>query len=602
MGWATLFRLGRRFLPGNTLVLAKSTVTFAAAYGATIPVFDQFGGGLTAEGETLSLIQPGGALGPDVVVDRVRYETNAPWPVVGSYQGASLQLVDPAQDNSRVSNWAVSQGSPAATPGARNNVAASLTPYPALWLNEVVADNLTGATDDFGARGPWVELYNSGTNSISLDQFYLASSYTNLGQWAFPAGATISPGQFLLVWADGQSSETAGTNLHANFRLTGGTGSVVLSTLLSNQVQIVDYLNYQDLPSDQSYGDVPDGQPFYRQEMFFATPRQTNSNAQPPITVVINEWLAANSAASGIVDPADGHYNDWFELYNPSTNAANLAGCFLTDDPTSTTKFQIPSGFVVAPAGFLLVWADKEPAQNTNGQDLHVNFRLNKGGEFIGLFAADGSLVSSVAYGPQTENVSQGHFPDGSGLLYFMPVPTPGSPNRIPNTAPILATIPAQLIYDGQMLRFSASATDNEIATQTLTFSLGPGAPVGASINPTTGAFTWLAQASDLPATNSVTIQVTDNGVPPLSDTKTFAVVVLSPPPLIGTLQPTDGMVTLSFSSLPGQVYQLEVKDSLNAPTWSPLGAPLTGTGEVLAVSDALSGQAQRFYRLVVLP
>ena len=45
-------------------------------------------GNLQNEGETLSLIQPGS---PEVVVDRVRYEANAPWPASpGQVPGVSL--------------------------------------------------------------------------------------------------------------------------------------------------------------------------------------------------------------------------------------------------------------------------------------------------------------------------------------------------------------------------------------------------------------------------------------------------------------------------------------------------------------------------------
>ena len=46
----------------------------------------------------------------------------------------------------------------------------------------------------------------------------------------------------------------------------------------------------------------------------------------------INEWMASNSAESGILDPADGDADDWIELYNPTANAVSLAGWALSDD------------------------------------------------------------------------------------------------------------------------------------------------------------------------------------------------------------------------------------------------------------------------------
>ncbi|MGA2853583.1 MAG: lamin tail domain-containing protein, partial [Verrucomicrobiota bacterium] len=204
-GW-TVNGLGYTFPPGSLLapqkylVLAKSRTVFAASYGGLISVFDEFSGTLQTDGETLSLIQPGAT---NVVVDRVRYETNAPWPTNAALvAGVSLQLVDQAQDNSRVANWSSSLVSKA-TPGAANSVAATLPEFPPLWLNEVQAENVTGPADNFGEHDPWVELYNAGTDAISLDGFYLGTNYTSATNWAFPPTASIAPGQFLVVWLDG---------------------------------------------------------------------------------------------------------------------------------------------------------------------------------------------------------------------------------------------------------------------------------------------------------------------------------------------------------------------------------------------------------------
>ena len=65
-------------------------------------------------------------------------------------------------------------------------MAASLTPFPSLWINEVQADNLTGITNRAGQHTGWLELYNPSTNVLSLNGLYLANNYTNLLQWAFP--------------------------------------------------------------------------------------------------------------------------------------------------------------------------------------------------------------------------------------------------------------------------------------------------------------------------------------------------------------------------------------------------------------------------------
>ena len=85
------------------------------------------------------------------------------------------------------------------------------------------------------------------------------------------------------------------------------------------------------------------------------------------------------------------------------------------------------------------MWADEDSAENLQSTgDLHANFRLSNGGEAIGLFAPDGlSPQHTVVFGPQTDNVSEGLFPDGAvGSRHFMGDWTPRAANRIGEPAP----------------------------------------------------------------------------------------------------------------------------------------------------------------------
>ena len=58
------------------------------------------------------------------------------------------------------------------------------------------------------------------------------------------------------------------------------------------------------------------------------------------------------------------------------------------------------------------------------------------------------------------------------------------------NTAPVLAAIGNRSIDEGQLLTFTATATDSDVPANALTFSLW-NAPLGAGIDPATGVFTW---------------------------------------------------------------------------------------------------------------
>jgi hypothetical protein len=121
-------------------------------------------------------------------------------------------------------------------------------------------------------------------------------------------------------------------------------------------------------------------------------------------------------------------------------------------------------------------------------------------------------------------------FPDGAINAVAMPIPTPRAANVLPNTPPLLAPIPDQEVTLGQTLVFSASASDTDVPQQTLCFSLGAGAPLGATINSVSGEFRWTPASG--PGTNAVSVVVSDNGVPSLSATQTFRVTVWLPPTL----------------------------------------------------------------------
>jgi hypothetical protein len=333
--------------------------------------------------------------------------------------------------------------------------------------------------------------------------------------------------------------------------------------------------------------------------MFFATPAATNNGSSAPLTVYINEWLADNTKT--LADPADTQCEDWFELYNPTTNTVDLGGYYLTDNLTNKAQFLIPNNghYLIPPGGYLLVWADNESGQNnTNRADLHASFALAKGGDALGLFAADGTAIDAVSFGPQTSDVSQGRFPNGAANVYAMPTPTPRAANVVPNTPPVLAALSNQVVTLGQTLNFTASVTDADQPPQSFAFTL-LNAPAGAGIHPTSGLFTWTPVSG--PSTNMLSVIVADNGTPSLSATQSFTVIVAMPP-MITSVGTGGGQLSFSWPTVPGQQFQMEYKDALTDAQWTPYGAVLTGTGAPLVFTYPLDDIPQRYFRVRVLP
>jgi RHS repeat-associated protein len=92
------------------------------------------------------------------------------------------------------------------------------------------------------------------------------------------------------------------------------------------------------------------------------------------------------------------------------------------------------------------------------------------------------------------------------------------------NLPPVIAPISNLVVPPAGGAAVKVKATDPN--GDQLTYSLA-GGPAGASIRATNGLFSWKPTRAYAETTNLVTIVVTDNGVPPLSASRTFAVIVL---------------------------------------------------------------------------
>jgi hypothetical protein len=323
----------------------------------------------------------------------------------------------------------------------------------------------------------------------------------------------------------------------------------------------------------------------------------TNAVAVTLNPVVINEWMANNN--NTLADPADGMVHDWFELFNPNPAIVDLSGYYLTDKLDNKTKWPIPAGTAIAPFGFLLVWADG--GLTNSDHDLHANFKLAKAGSAIALFDPRGGTNDAVTFGLQAADVSQGRWPDGSGDIYPLAVPTPKAPNQFVNSPPVLGVLPDQTALAGQLLTLRVTASDPDSPPQALTFSLDSSAPSGAQINSTNGVFTRTLPLDEAPGTNVITIHVTDNGVPALTDTKPLVIVVPRMAVSYVGLTP-DGLPTFTLTVQPGRTYRVESKSNLEDLVWQAI-ADVPATSTTLTFTDlAASGFGQRFYRIRLLP
>lgn len=264
------------------------------------------------------------------------------------------------------------------------------------------------------------------------------------------------------------------------------------------------------------------------------------TNGTPSLTIPITQNIVETTAWS-------------------ATNSASDS-----DLPTNTLTFGLvsgPSGLTLTPSSGVMTWT---PAENQGPGSYPVTVRV-----------FDNGTPSLSVTNTFTINVSE------------------------TNATPSLTAIASQTVHAGTLVTQTASATDSDLPANVLSYSLlSP--PLNASIASLSGVFSWQTSDADANTTNSITVQVTDDGVPLLSDTESFTVTVL-PRPLIQQIELTSTNVVLTWSAISGTTYRVQAKTNLADTAWFDLVPDVTATNSTAARLEPL-GEAARFYRVRVLP
>lgn len=161
-------------------------------------------------------------------------------------------------------------------------------------INEVMAQNNTGVTDEVGEHEDWIELHNNNNFSVDLSGFYLTDNPAILDKWELPQGTTIAANGYLTFWADEDSAQ--GPLTHTNFKLSALGEQVYL---LDATLAIVDSVTFGQQTVDLSYSRIPNGTgPFV-----IKAPTYNDDNEK---TVGVVEDAASNMAI--FPNPASGYF------------------------------------------------------------------------------------------------------------------------------------------------------------------------------------------------------------------------------------------------------------------------------------------------------
>jgi CotH kinase protein/Lamin Tail Domain/Secretion system C-terminal sorting domain len=231
-----------------------------------------------------------------------------------------------------------------------------------------------------------------------------------------PSSATPLVGSMVTITANVTNTTTtsvflgyrsASTNIFTKTQMfddgahnDGGSGDNVYGASLTVNNVAVQYYIYAENTNVGKFSPERAEHEFY-----------TINATYPTITagqLVVNEIMASNTAT--VTDP-NNEYEDWFELYNNTSNTLSLDNLYATDVATNLLKWQFPAGTTIAPNSYLIVWADEDLLET----GLHAGFKFSAGGENCILSYANGTTIETVTFGAQTANVSYARNPNGTG-------------------------------------------------------------------------------------------------------------------------------------------------------------------------------------------
>ena len=293
-----------------------------------------------------------------------------------------------------------------------------------LAFNEVMSSNKGSVPDENGDYPDWVELHNTGSETVSIGGFGLTDDLAAGAKYVFPTGTEVEANGYILVWCSGEN--TGG--LTAPFRISA-TDSLILFDATGNTL---DTLVLRAVASGNTLAKEESGMweemqpsPGYENSPAGIAAFEESLKGEEDIGVYINEFMASNATT---VADANNAYSDYIELYNKNSYEVDLSGYGISDSLSQPKKYTLPEGTVIAPGGYLVIFCSGNEGFNAAGE-LHAPFGLSAYREDVVLSGKRGTILDSVSYSAQEADMAMARIADGTGEFASTAHATPGYPN-----------------------------------------------------------------------------------------------------------------------------------------------------------------------------
>ena len=378
-------------------------------------------------------------------------------------------------------------------------------------INEFMASNGSTIADEDGDFEDWIELYNYGTEPVSLLGFGLSDNPSSPFKWLFP-DVTLAPDEYRLVWASGKDRRPDDTELSQGIlrQVYNGIPGILISDLTSHPT-------FPDNPTHQGVITTA-----------FEAPRDVGDNygqrmhgfIRAPFTGNYRFYIAGDDESqlylSTDTDPANAvliaslpdwtHFREWNKYSSQTSALMPLVSNQLyyisalmkegTGGDHLSVGWSLGASFNRPISGSYLFTPEPAP--------LHANFSISAGGEPLQLTDPFGRIVDFVDAIPVPRDISYGRSIADPDVWLFFDQPTPGSANTTPGFEEILpqpvvstpaglytspVSVSASVDSDGAVVRYTLDGSEpkesSPILSTPLNFSSRAGTPNGISLIPT---------------------------------------------------------------------------------------------------------------------
>lgn len=253
-----------------------------------------------------------------------------------------------------------------------------------VYISEVLASNTSYPNRD-GRCCDYIELYNSADYAVDLTGFQLGDVAGN-NRYQFPAGTTIGPGEYLVVYCDKSVEDES----YAKFGISRAGGESFY--LLGTNNAIVDSI--LTIATDLDQAMVLENGVWVATNS--VTPGRSNDATVQEGADLYNEQVSPvritelSSTKTGY-SREHGVHCDWVELHNTGSEYVDISGYILSDN-VGVDKYIFPVDTVIAPGEYLVVLCTDEVRA-----DSLAPFGLSQlGGESVVLKNKGGMIVEIV--------------------------------------------------------------------------------------------------------------------------------------------------------------------------------------------------------------